>query len=120
MAVPDKTPSASSRLLDEGDHENWVDHEIASLRRSVESDFARHRGAERDAHATAAPSRLHLIGPLGREIPNEVPQRPKAFLRDLGKLPRLVRRHRFEIFFYGLCLALTLAAVLLAVSIGDG
>lgn len=121
MAAPNETAIASSHSLYENDLDDWVDREIASLRQSVEGEVPPQKGPDHDAHAVSARRRLHVIRPLakgaGDPIASGVHQPRMALLLGLGQAWRFVRRRRFDIVFYGLCIAVTIAVVLVAVSI---
>jgi hypothetical protein len=118
-----QTMTVSSHSLHESDLEDWVDKEIASLRQSVEGEAPPQKGPDHDAHAESARRRLHVIHPLGKgagdPIASGVHRPPTARLLGLGQAWRFVRRRRFDIVFYGLCIALTIAVVLVAVSVGE-
>jgi hypothetical protein len=120
MAAPEKATIASSHSLSESGREDWIDREIASLRQSVEGEASRQKAPDHDAHAESEPRRLHIIrsGRTRDPIASRVLRSPTALLIVLGRARRFVRRRRFAIVFYGLCVAFTIAVVLLAVSSG--
>jgi hypothetical protein len=120
MAAPEKATIASSHSLSESGREDWIDREIASLRQSVEGEASRQRAPDPDAHAESELRRLHTIrsGRTRDPIASRVLRPPTALLIVLGRARRFVRRRRFAIVFYGLCVAFTIAVVLLAVSNG--
>jgi hypothetical protein len=108
----------------EADVEDSLDAAIASLRQSVEREAIRHkspdnedpaRSAERssygiDSPAWAATDRT-ARPPLGL---------PTVLLLVVGGIRRFVRRHRFDIVFYGLCIGVTIAVTLIVVGVSMG
>jgi hypothetical protein len=123
MAAAEKTTSAFSRSLDDIDRADWVDEEIRSLKQAVERDAS---GPAYDGHDESV--LRPVIRPLVRRtgdpvergdlVAGGVLQPPTALSLVLGQARRFVRRRRFDIVFYGLCIAFTIAVVLLAVSSG--
>jgi hypothetical protein len=121
MAAPEKTTSAFSHSLDENDLADWVDKQISSLRQSVERDASRQKAPAHDVHESVL-GRRPVVPPLvegtSDPVPSKVLRPPTALFLVLGQARRFVRRRRFDIVFYGLCIAFTIAVVLLAVSSG--
>jgi hypothetical protein len=101
MATPEKKTRAFPQSLHESDRADWVDEEISSLRQAVERDASRQKAPAYDLHAEFA------LGP-----------RPVTLFPSLSKARRFVRRRRFDVVFYGLCIGFTIAVVLIAVSSG--
>jgi hypothetical protein len=103
------------------DHEtdDWIDREIASLRQSIEREAPRQKGRGLRA---GRPPETRLIRPIPEAATDPVPSavwRPPRAVLALRRARRFVRRRRFEIVFYGLCLAATTALVFVAVSLGE-
>jgi hypothetical protein len=122
MAAPEKTTSAFPHSLDESDLADWVDKEISSLRQSVEGDASRQKAPAYDVDAESVLGPRPVIRPLvtrtSDPVASGVLRPPMALFLVLGQARRFVRRRRFDIVFYGLCIAFTIAVVLLAVSSG--
>lgn len=119
MAIPDKATGASD-FSPEGGPEDWLDRDIAALRQSVEREAVRQKRPT-FSHATAPPRRLHVI-----RQPDE-PKRsrmdwlllpPGLVVSSLVRVRGFVRRRRFDIVVYGLCVGVTIGVVLLAISVG--
>jgi hypothetical protein len=117
MAARGKTLVASFRPDHETD--DWVDREIASLRQSIEGEAARQEAGHRP-QAERWRRGIRVARPLPRGVSHAVTsavrQLPKAVLL-LRQAAGVVRRRRFDIIFCGLCIAVTIALVLVTVSI---
>ena len=103
----------------EGDAQDWLDTAIASLRQSVEGHAPGHKVSDHDA--VLARRSLCVVDAVawdGRDptARRRLP-RPTAPLR---RATRLVRRRRFDIVFYGLCIGVTVAVTLMVVAVSTG
>jgi hypothetical protein len=107
MGVCEKTNAAPSHSLQHGDVEEWLDREIASLRRSVEYEAQGGGVPERRTVARSRRARRLVASCMqaGQWLSYEALRVPLAVVDAFLEAGWFVRRRRFQIVFYGLCIA---------------
>ena len=114
MATADKATRTSDFSRDRC-REDSVDRDIAALRLSVEGEALRPK-EQASNHPQAPPRAIHVIRP-----PDEPTRRvpvPGGLVSFVSRARRFVRKRRFDVVVYGVCVGVTVAVVLVAVSVG--
>jgi hypothetical protein len=104
--------------------EDSLDAAIVSLRRAVERDARRHNAPRREDAArpvAGSPHEIELPAWAVRERAARRPHlQPILPFPVVRRIRRFLRRCRFEILFYGLCIGVTVAVALMVVAASLG
>jgi hypothetical protein len=122
MRALEKMRMPPSRSLEQGEVEDWLDVEIASLRHSVEEEAQPQQSRETSTDARSAPRqrrRLRARTRAGDRLVCGAAQLPIVVAGVLRAARRLLRTRRGAIVFYGCGIAIAVVAGWVISSMGQ-